>query len=568
MLKRVKIIVGVFLFALLFLGGKKTVEAATRIHYLGLKGATDAILLESDGRFGLIDSGEDWDYPRGTDAKYPSRTGIDRSNGHEQQVIYYMKRVGVNNNNFDFYIGTHAHSDHIGTGDEVLSVFTPKVVYLKKYADSHISNKRTLWDNRYVYDRLVGASRGKSKLVQKFTEGMTIKLGRNMKIYLYNTRVRKNVSDDNWNSIVAKVRAYNTTTILAADAMPSVVSQLAREGKFGQIDILKLSHHGYPDNNPASLMTQLAPRQAIVTGYMSNVDAQTRGALESAGASIRSNNTGAAALVTQYGAAGYTMSTKNVKTGWFDYKKDRYYFGKDGRPVTGWKKISNKWYYFNGQGKAKTGWLSIGRKLYYLSKSNRNPGVMLTGWQDIDGRTYYFSKSSGDAFTGWKTIGKKQFYFHSSRNQGTRGSMFVGLKTINSKVFYFRKEGNNGTKGEMLTGWQQPNGTDYVYFKTAGTAGTKGSLLTGWNKLSGKWFYFKKAGKNGINTKKLSGWQKVDREQYYFHPGKGKLDGYSYINGTFTIDGKRYKFNKEGILKGKAPKPTAIPKATPKPTEE
>lgn len=569
MLRRVKIIVGVFLFGLLLFGGKKTVEAATRIHYLGLRGSTDAILLESDGRFGMIDSGEDWDYPNGKNSKYPLRAGIDKVNGHEQQVIYYMKKAGVTNANFDFYLGTHAHSDHIGTGDEVLSVFTPKVVYLKKYSNANISDKNALWDNKYIYDKLVNVAKRKSKLVQNIKEGTTIKLGKNMKITLYNTKVRKNIPDDNWNSIVAKVRAYSTTTILAADAVPAVMDKLAKEGKFGRIDILKLAHHGYFDGNPSSLMTSLAPKQAIVTGYMSNLDIQTRKTLEDMGTNIRSNNTGVAALVTRYSAAGYSTSAKNVKAGWLDYNKGRYYIQKNGRLVTGWKKISGKWYYFTSQGKVRTGWLSNGKKLYYLSKGKKGTGAMLTGWQTINGKQYYFAKQSGEMFTGWKTINKKQFYFNKSGAQGSRGSMSTGWKTIDRRVFYFKNSGKNGVKGEMLVGWQRPNGKDYVYFKKAGKTGTKGSLLTGWQEINNKLFYFKKTGNNSSNTKKLSGWQKIGGKEYYFHPGINRLDGYIYKNGTFIIDGVRYTFDRNGVLKGKAPKPmsTAIPNPTATPIQ-
>ena len=335
MLRRVKIIAGIFLFALLFFGGKQTVEAATRIHYLGLKGATDAILLESDGRFGMIDSGEDWDYPSGKDPKYPWRNKITTGIGHDQQVIYYMKKVGVTNGNFDFYLGTHAHSDHIGTANEVFSQFTPQTVYLKEYSDANITNKKRLWDNRYIYDDLVNAAKKKSKLVQNLQEGMTIKLGKNMTITLYNTQVRKNVPDENWNSIVAKVQTYGTTTILTADVVPSVMTNLAQDGKLGKVDILKLAHHGYLDGNPRSLINRLAPKEAIVTGPMKNLKAETRGALKAKGTAIKSTNSGAAAIVTTYSAKGFSTSARNVKAGWLTYGNDRYYIRKNGKPVRG-----------------------------------------------------------------------------------------------------------------------------------------------------------------------------------------------------------------------------------------
>ena len=72
----------------------------------------DAILVECDGHFGMIDSGEDSLYPNGRDG-YILREGVTKSAGIERELIAYMKSVGVRRGNLDFYIGTHAHSDHI-----------------------------------------------------------------------------------------------------------------------------------------------------------------------------------------------------------------------------------------------------------------------------------------------------------------------------------------------------------------------------------------------------------------------------------------------------------------------
>ena len=63
--------------------GISTVQAATTfhstdgtIHFLTLNHNTDAILIECDGKFGMVDSGEDNDYKDGSDHLYPLREGI------------------------------------------------------------------------------------------------------------------------------------------------------------------------------------------------------------------------------------------------------------------------------------------------------------------------------------------------------------------------------------------------------------------------------------------------------------------------------------------------------------
>ena len=52
--------------------------SGNRIHFINTKAksGSDAILLESNGHYALIDMGEDYDFPDGSDPRYPSRWGI------------------------------------------------------------------------------------------------------------------------------------------------------------------------------------------------------------------------------------------------------------------------------------------------------------------------------------------------------------------------------------------------------------------------------------------------------------------------------------------------------------
>ena len=139
-------------------GTQAPAQGITRIHILPFA-YTDAIVLESNGRFGIVDSGEDSDYPDGSDPRYPFREGITRGGGVEDSVISYLKSLGVNSSNLDFYLGTHPHSDHIGSADEIIREFSPRRVYISEYQDSFISDESRLWDNQYVYDRAIAAAK-------------------------------------------------------------------------------------------------------------------------------------------------------------------------------------------------------------------------------------------------------------------------------------------------------------------------------------------------------------------------------------------------------------------------
>ena len=80
-----------------------------KVHILSLSGA-DCIVVESNGHFGIVDAGDDNDYPDGSDPRYPWRANI-ATWGQEDQVRPYLDSLGVNSSNLDFFIGTHPHSE-------------------------------------------------------------------------------------------------------------------------------------------------------------------------------------------------------------------------------------------------------------------------------------------------------------------------------------------------------------------------------------------------------------------------------------------------------------------------
>lgn len=206
---------------------------------ISLYGASDAILLESNGHFGMVDSGEDWDYPSGsTGSKYPYRYGITTNEGYEQQVIHYLKQLGVEK--LDFYIATHAHSDHIGSGDEIIEHFPVDRLYIAEYDDSYQlaahgkdvtdpyyyedADEDTLWDNQYVYDRIIQAAQDRH--VEIITDldleenggYRRFRMG-NMNISIMNYERKRDadgniisVANENDNSLVVRVNAYGIAT--------------------------------------------------------------------------------------------------------------------------------------------------------------------------------------------------------------------------------------------------------------------------------------------------------------------------------------------------------------------
>ena len=73
--------------------------SGNRIHFINTKAksGSDAILLESNGHYALIDMGEDYDFPDGSDPRYPSRWGISMRNYQvlEDRLIRHLDQIGV-----------------------------------------------------------------------------------------------------------------------------------------------------------------------------------------------------------------------------------------------------------------------------------------------------------------------------------------------------------------------------------------------------------------------------------------------------------------------------------------
>lgn len=169
-------LVGAFL-GLSWYGNVQAQESSgNKIHFINVQeGGSDAIILESNGHFAMVDTGEDYDFPDGSDSRYPWREGIETSYKHvlTDRVFRRLKELGVQK--LDFILVTHTHSDHIGNVDELLSTYPVDRVYLKKYSDSRITNSERLWDNLYGYDKVLqtAAEKGVS-VIQNITQGMLI----------------------------------------------------------------------------------------------------------------------------------------------------------------------------------------------------------------------------------------------------------------------------------------------------------------------------------------------------------------------------------------------------------
>ena len=156
-----------------------------------------------------------------------------------------------------------------------------------------------------------------------------------------------------------------------------------------------------------------------------------------------------------------------------------------------------------------------------------------TGWNK-DAKGWFYVLSDGRRAKGWIKVGwskpqskdgKDWFFFDEN------GYMVVGLRKCSWSggidTFYFDEN------GVMQYGWKYINGKWYFFDKN-------GAMKIGWLYDNGSWYYL------GADGKMVTGWVTYKGKRCYLEPVSGKNQGHCYTSCTAVIDGKTYRFDKDG----------------------
>lgn len=238
-------------------------EGGNRIHFLNT-GSSDAILIESNGHFAMVDCGEDSDNPRGLPAL--------ELQGYEQEVLGYLKAYAAGEDGkvvLDFVVGTHAHSDHIGGFDTIISDddILVKKAYLKPYDSSKIIDSEVEeWDNQEVYDQMVNALADEGAEIisdipeDEFTFGDFTCKFYNGEIYSGDKK-----RGENENSLGLLLSCSGSKAFLAGDINNIDGTEEAIGKDIGKVDLLKFGHHGYDESTSTAFVEALMPDIGILT---------------------------------------------------------------------------------------------------------------------------------------------------------------------------------------------------------------------------------------------------------------------------------------------------------------
>ena len=540
--------VGVLLSVFGFLGVINPIYAqegnGNKIHFINVSPTnlgSDAILLESNGHYAMIDTGEDYDFPDDSDPRYPYHDGTntDYRNVMTERVMRHLKNVGVET--LDFILITHAHSDHIGNADELMENFNVNKVYMKRYSDSRITDKERLWDSQYNYDKVLAVASQKGiPVIQDISKEQAHFYLGDMDIQLYNYENKYTngqltpVVDDNSNSIISVITVNGKKIFSAGDLNNLDYLNEDRYGPIiGKVDMMKFNHHFDAEfSNTSNFLQHLHPSIVVQTSsndpwknhhlatdvinqlksYGTQLIKASSAEYEATVFDIRTD--GFVNISTQYPRIPsfaakwyveddvwkYRYASGEHAIGWSEIAGRYYFFKGNGAMLESqWKKWRNRWFYLQDSGEMATKWKFLNDSWYFFNIY----GQMETGWASSDGQWYYLSKD-GDMQKGWKWIDKAWYYF------AELGEMKTGWIEDQDNWYYLDSEGKMKTgelqldkyeyvlanDGHMLTGW---NGN--YYYKASGERAKEA-----WTEIDGKWYYFKANGELVKNGKTPDGY--------------------------------------------------------------
>lgn len=238
-----------------------------RIHFLNTANS-DAILIESNGRFALVDAGEGNNNPR-RKTEYK---------GYEEEVIEYIKKVCKNEIGdiyLDFILGTHCHYDHIGSYHALISDTEIGIgkAYFKEF-EPEIAKGYEIerWKIDEIYNQIIDDLNVRQIEVISDLPTEPFKFG-DFVLQFYNTVTPKELAGEGENaaSIGVKVTKGEKSAFLAADITASTGLEDIVSEDVGDIDLLKAGHHGYFGSSSQDFLDILSPEIIIITNQLGKV---------------------------------------------------------------------------------------------------------------------------------------------------------------------------------------------------------------------------------------------------------------------------------------------------------
>ena len=207
---------------------KKEITDDLEIHYIDV-GQGDAILLENNGKYMLIDAGP-------TSSK--------------EKLKQYLEENEVKE--LDYIIATHAHEDHIGGMTTVINNFKVNNLLVSKY----ISTSK-------IYENFILAAQKKE--LQFYAPSNNEKFEFADAEFIILADGNNDMEDMNNHSIIVKVIYDENEFLFMGDAEEELELDLINSGFDLSADVIKIGHHGSDSSSSSIFIEKVNPKYAVIS---------------------------------------------------------------------------------------------------------------------------------------------------------------------------------------------------------------------------------------------------------------------------------------------------------------
>lgn len=159
---------------------------------------------------------------------------------------------GLNVSSLDLVVGTHPHSDHIGSMATVIREYKPADIMIPDVAHNTTS-----------FEKMIEAAEKNSCNFIRGEEGVKYELGDALLTIL---SPEKGFDDDNLNnwSVVIRLDFDGISMLFAGDAEAVIERSMLKKDLIGPVNVFKVSHHGSSTSNTEEFLDKLDPDYAVI----------------------------------------------------------------------------------------------------------------------------------------------------------------------------------------------------------------------------------------------------------------------------------------------------------------
>ncbi|MBQ9872337.1 MAG: MBL fold metallo-hydrolase [Eubacterium sp.] len=548
--------------------GKSEISSGNRVWFYNIAGGTfqsDFIIVESRGRWGLIDTGSryadtivdsdstlysvPWKYASGATAALScQRSG---RNGKDA-AIYMIQTLGVKH--LDFIITTHSHSDHVGGLPEIADImlgdetgihslidkdticFTKKYYHVNDQNDDMGGSKDpTCWHNQAFHYQAVQAVKKRGGTV------VDVSLGKKTST--------NNQTKNDYSSVISAMKKHGLTEVSYSEGSYSDYFDDYLNFKWGSLTIRMynlFTINGCKDENENSIATVIAyGNQQVFTSGDMNVHFRVQqkvakavyksfGAIDLIKASDHGFERGFSKEHLDLFKPKYVVTTNSVEVLTREANKSfsagMYYAHKKYGTVSYETSLSEKAIVaeFGGSGVTVKELCGVKGNAFLRSAADcKSTAIERSGWitwvedrYDKNETNFMYFKANVAA-KGWTKINESTYYFDEY------GLMCKGWIKVKGKTYFLKNT------GILAHGWLTKGGKKYYLDPKTGV------MKTGWMKLNNKLYFFNRT--TGVNE---TGWIKDGTKYYYL------ANGVRYV-GWKKIGGDTYYFDEKGVMRKK-----------------